>query len=49
MGQISLKNITKSFGNLEVIPPLNLTVEDGEFIVFVGSSGCGQVAENPHC
>lgn len=42
MGQITLKQVTKSFGAVEVIPPLDLTVEDGEFIVFVGPSGCGK-------
>ncbi len=42
MGRIVLKNVTKSFGDVEVIPPLNLTIEDGEFAVFVGPSGCGK-------
>jgi len=42
MGQITLKDVTKSFGDVQVIPPLNLEVEDGEFVVFVGPSGCGK-------
>ncbi|MCP4207891.1 MAG: ABC transporter ATP-binding protein [Shimia sp.] len=42
MGQIQLKKVTKSFGSTEVIPPLDLTIEDGEFTVFVGPSGCGK-------
>ncbi|MCV6823960.1 MULTISPECIES: ABC transporter ATP-binding protein [Halocynthiibacter] len=42
MGRISLENVTKTFGTVEVIPPLNLTIEDGEFAVFVGPSGCGK-------
>jgi len=42
MGRIQLKNVTKSFGEVEVIPPLDLTIEDGEFTVFVGPSGCGK-------
>ncbi len=42
MGRIQLKQVTKKFGETEVIPPLDLTIEDGEFTVFVGPSGCGK-------
>ncbi|MBU1064514.1 sn-glycerol-3-phosphate ABC transporter ATP-binding protein UgpC [bacterium] len=43
MTHIELKNITKGFdSNKPVIENLNLTVNDGEFLVLVGPSGCGK-------
>ena len=42
MGRIVLDKVAKSFGSVEVIPALDLEIEDGEFCVFVGPSGCGK-------
>jgi multiple sugar transport system ATP-binding protein len=42
MGHISLNQVTKSFGDVQVIPPLDLDINEGEFVVFVGPSGCGK-------
>ncbi len=39
---LQLKNVIKSFGATKVIRDVDLTVEDGEFVVFVGPSGCGK-------
>ena len=42
MGQLSLKEITKTFGTFKVVKGVNLDVREGEFMVFVGPSGCGK-------
>ncbi|MBQ2263501.1 MAG: sn-glycerol-3-phosphate ABC transporter ATP-binding protein UgpC [Loktanella sp.] len=42
MSAITLHNIRKSFGALNVIRDVSLTVEEGEFCIFVGPSGCGK-------
>jgi multiple sugar transport system ATP-binding protein len=42
MGEVTLEQVRKTFGRVEVIPPLDLTVADGEFLVLVGPSGCGK-------
>ncbi len=42
MGQLKLTGVTKSFGSAQVIKPTDLTIEEGEFAVFVGPSGCGK-------
>ena len=42
MGALELKSVTKSFGATDVIKGVDLTVNDGEFVVFVGPSGCGK-------
>ena len=42
MGKITLNSVRKSFGATDVIPGLDLTIENGEFVVFVGPSGCGK-------
>ncbi|HKJ62688.1 MAG TPA: sn-glycerol-3-phosphate ABC transporter ATP-binding protein UgpC, partial [Hyphomicrobiales bacterium] len=42
MSGLELKNVSKSFGAVDVIHGVNLTIDDGEFAVFVGPSGCGK-------
>ncbi|SKA12846.1 ABC transporter ATP-binding protein [Consotaella salsifontis] len=42
MGHLKLQAVTKTFGNVEVIRATDLTIEEGEFVVFVGPSGCGK-------
>ncbi len=42
MTALTLHNVNKSFGTVEVLKDINIDVEDGEFVVFVGPSGCGK-------
>jgi multiple sugar transport system ATP-binding protein len=42
MGNIVLRQVNKSFGATQVIPGIDLTINEGEFVVFVGPSGCGK-------
>jgi len=42
MTSLSLKNVSKSYGTVEVLRDINLDIEEGELIVFVGPSGCGK-------
>ncbi len=42
MTALTLKKICKSFGTVDVLKNIDLTVEEGEFVVFVGPSGCGK-------
>jgi lactose/L-arabinose transport system ATP-binding protein len=42
MSGVTLSNITKKYGEVQVIHGIDLEVKDGEFCVFVGPSGCGK-------
>ena len=42
MSGVVLSNVIKRFGEVEVIRGVDLTVDHGEFCVFVGPSGCGK-------
>lgn len=39
---IEFKNITKIYGSNKAVDNLNLTIEDGEFVCFIGTSGSGK-------
>jgi len=42
MAEIQLKSISKRFGDVEVIPGIDLTMPDGQVTVLLGPSGCGK-------
>ena len=42
MTSLSLKDVSKSYGAVEVLRDINLEIQEGELIVFVGPSGCGK-------
>ncbi|WP_102107320.1 ABC transporter ATP-binding protein [Oceaniglobus roseus] len=42
MSGVTLSKVVKKYGETQVIHGIDLTVEDGEFCVFVGPSGCGK-------
>lgn len=42
MASVELQNLRKSYGALDVIHDISLSVSDGEFIALVGPSGCGK-------
>ncbi|WP_214686235.1 ABC transporter ATP-binding protein [Exiguobacterium sp. s155] len=42
MKSIQLQQLTKSFGETEVIRGIDVTIEAGEFFALVGPSGCGK-------
>jgi multiple sugar transport system ATP-binding protein len=43
MASVTLTNISKTFaGGIRVLTGIDLTIEDGEFVVLVGPSGCGK-------
>ncbi len=42
MATVAYRKIAKRFGSVEVMRDLSLTIEDGEFAVLLGASGCGK-------
>ncbi|MBZ8134958.1 ABC transporter ATP-binding protein [Afifella sp. IM 167] len=42
MAEVSLRRVTKRFGEVEVVHGIDLDVPDHEFLVLVGPSGCGK-------
>lgn len=42
MATIELEKLVKRYGKVEAVRGIDLSIADGEFVVFVGPSGCGK-------
>ena len=42
MAEVTVRDVRKSYGATEVIHGIDVSTEDGEFVVLVGPSGCGK-------
>ena len=42
MNNLKIENISKTYGQLDILKNIDLNIEDGEFLVLVGPSGCGK-------
>ena len=39
---LNIKNLSKSYGKLEILKEINVAIDRGDFLVLVGPSGCGK-------
>ena len=42
MASLTIRDVRKSYGSVQVMHGIDLDIQDGEFVVFVGPSGCGK-------
>ena len=42
MASVTIADLKKNYGNLEVLHGIDLDIEDGRFVVLLGPSGCGK-------
>jgi multiple sugar transport system ATP-binding protein len=42
MSSLTIKDVIKKYGDLQVLHGINLEIQDGQFVVLLGPSGCGK-------
>jgi multiple sugar transport system ATP-binding protein len=42
MATVETRNLHKTFGTVEAVDGVNLSIKEGEFLVLLGPSGCGK-------
>ena len=42
MASVTIRDVYKAFGSIQVIHGVDIAIGDGEFVVLVGPSGCGK-------
>ncbi|PXA97814.1 sugar ABC transporter ATP-binding protein [Nostoc sp. 3335mG] len=42
MGAVTIRDVRKNYGSVEVLHGVSIDIADGEFVILVGPSGCGK-------